>query len=104
MGALVYVPSPVAVNVDVANGVPSQRIASRVGNGPHSSTLTVALRAPSPLTATLSVIDAPGAVSCALTWVVICGWPRTIVVSAVSAHGVCTGRTNSLAAIDSRYV
>ena len=102
MGALVYVPSPIAVSVEVASGVPSQRIASRVGNGPHSSTFTVALSAPRPLTTTLSVIVAPGAVSSALTCVVICGRPRTIVVSAASAHGVCTARTNSLAAIDSR--
>ena len=99
-----YVPSPVAVSVEVAYGVPAQEISSVVANGPHSSTWTGALRAPSPVTTTLSVIDAPGAVYCALTWVVICGRPRTIVVSAVSAHGVCTGRTNSLAAIDSRYV
>ena len=97
-----YVPSPVAVSVEVARGVPSQRIASRVGNGPHSSTFTVALSAPRPLTTTLSVIAWPVLVTCALTCVVTCGCPRTIVVSATSAHGVSTGRTNSLAAIDSR--
>ena len=97
-----YVPSPLTASVEVASGVPSQRIASRVGNGPHSSTFTVALSTPSPLTTTLSVIVAPGAVSSALTCVVTWGAPRTIVVSETSAHGVCTGRTNSLAAIDSR--
>ena len=80
-GAVVYVPSPAAGNVPVQNGVPSQVIASRVGNGPHSSTLTVAASLPRPVTTTASVICAPGAVSCALIWVVIAGAPRTTVVS-----------------------
>ena len=50
---------------------PRSVIASRVGNGPHSSTLTVAASLPSPVTTAVSVICAPGAVSCALIWVVI---------------------------------
>ena len=103
-GAVVYVPSPAAGNVPVQNGVPSQVIASRVGNGPHSSTLTVAASLPSPVTTTESVICAPGADSCALIWVVIAGVPRTIVVSATSAQAVCTPAIVSLSAIDSRYV
>ncbi len=97
-------PSPAAGNVPVQNGVPSQRIAARVGNGPHNSTLTVAASLPSPVTTAESVIAAPGAVSCALICVVIAGVPRTIVVSATSAHGVWTPSIVSLSAIDSRYV
>ena len=50
------------------------------------------------------MICAPGAVSCALIWVVIFGAPRTIVVSATSAHAVWTAAIVSLSAIDSRYV
>ena len=85
-------PSPVAGNVPVQNGVPSQVIASRVGYGPQSATLTVAVSLPSPLTTTESVICAPGVDSCALIWVVIAGAPRTIVVSETSAQAVCTAR------------
>ena len=77
-------------------------IASRVGNGPHSSTLTVAASLPSPVTTAESVICAPGAVSCALTCVVIAGAPRTTVVSAASAQAVWTPAIVSLSAIDSR--
>ena len=87
---------------DVATGAPSQRISARDGNGPYSATLTVALSAPRPVTATASVIGVPGAASCAETCVRICGLPRTIVVSGSAAHGVATVRTKSLARICSR--
>jgi hypothetical protein len=45
---------------------------------------------------------APGAVCCELICVTTFGWPVTIVVSAMSAHAVCTARTKLEAAIDSR--
>ncbi len=82
--------------------MPSQRIAARVGNGPQSSTFTVAASLPSPVTTAVSVICAPGADCCALTCVVIAGAPRITVVSAASAHAVCTPVTVGLSAIDSR--
>ena len=51
------------------------------------------------MTTTLSVIVPPGFVCWALICVFTAGWPGTIVVSATSAHGVFTARTNSPAAI-----
>ena len=88
----------------VQNGVPSHVIASRVGKGPQSSTLTVAPSLPSPVTTTVSVIDAPGVVSCALIWVVIAGAPRTTVVSETSAQAVSVRAIESVSSIHSRYV
>jgi hypothetical protein len=52
----------------------------------------------------VSRIFAPGAVCCALIWVVIAGAPRTSVVSATSPHFVSTAVTVALSAIHSRYV
>ena len=104
MAGVVEVPSPFTGSVWVAYGVPVQAIASGVGNGPHSSTSTVADRLPSPVTATASVIDAPGAVRWALTCVRTDGVPMTTVVSATSLHVVSAARTKSVAAMPSRYV
>ena len=75
----------------VANGVPAQVIASRVAYGPHSSTFTVAVSTPRPLTTAVSVICAPGFASCWLTCVTMDGEPVTTVVSTASPHAVCAG-------------
>ena len=94
-------PSPLAVNVPDQYGVPSQFMAASVGYGPHSSAVTVARRAPRPLTKTSSVTVSPGAVACLLIWVRMAGVPMATVVSEATAHSLFWARTKPAAAIDS---
>ena len=61
-GAVTYSPSPVASTVPVHTGVSAHVIASRAGYGPYSAAWIVARRPPRPVTFTVSVICAPGAV------------------------------------------
>ena len=98
-----YVPSPFTSRFPLQRGVPEQAILPWAANGPQSTARTVAGSAPRPLTVTWSTIDEPGRVFCALTRVTTFGWETTMLVSAVSAHGVWTARTKPCAAIDSRY-